>query len=828
MRTNLTLTSILFLLVAVFSSSLYAQRTCGAMEHLEMQLERSPKVAPMMDQIEQHTQEMINGRSAVNGIITIPVVFHVVWNTSAENLSDAQLQSQLDVLNEDFRRLNADAANTPSAFTGVASDIEIEFCLASVDPNGNPTTGITRTQTTRTSFGTNDEVKFASSGGKDAWPAGDYLNFWVCDIAGGILGYAQFPGGAAATDGVVNDYAYTGRFGSAQAPFNLGRTATHEVGHWLNLRHIWGDGNCNVDDFVGDTPTAGGPNYTGSPCTFPGPNSCNDGGGDQPDMFQNYMDYSDDGCMNLYTAGQKARMRALFEPGGFRASLLSSNGCGTASPPTCNDGIQNGDETGVDCGGSACQACPCNDNNLTLTIVLDNYPEETSWEIRNSSNTVVASGGTYGSQPDGSTVVENITLTDGNYTFTINDSYGDGICCAYGNGSYSLSDGSSVIASGGAFGASESTTFCTSGGTPPPPPTCDTPTGLSATPTEVDASLSWTAVSGAADYNIRARQVGTSAWTTGNNLGSPVNYTGLTSCTDYEFQVQANCTGATSDWSSSFVFTTTGCGGGGGCTTQQIDFNNFNTGWGIWNDGGSDCRRSANDAQYASGGTGRPVRLRDNTSTSVMTTDNLNLSGYESVTVDFTYLAVSMESGEDFWLQVSTDGGSSYTTVATWARGVEFANNVRENESVEITGSFSATTRLRFRCDATANNDRIYIDDVNLSGCFNAARQTSNNDEFVRLAEEAAAMPSISEVTLFPNPTQDQLNINFNFNRELEAKVNVYVTDMTGKMVQQQQWNTAAGFQRQQLDVSQLPSGTYLLHILSGDERVTQRFVVSH
>ncbi len=131
------------------------------------------------------------------------------------------------------------------------------------------------------------------------------------------------------------------------------------MGHWLNLRHIWGDGGCGVDDFVGDTPIAGGPNYTGTPCSFPGPNSCNTGSGDLPDMFQNYMDYSDDGCMNLFTDGQTSRMRALFASGGFRESLLSSNGCGTGTGGGCTvNGVQDGNETGVDCGGPDCPACP--------------------------------------------------------------------------------------------------------------------------------------------------------------------------------------------------------------------------------------------------------------------------------------------------------------------------------------------------------------------------------------------------------------------------------------------------------------------------------------
>ncbi|GIS08452.1 MAG: hypothetical protein CM15mP112_05640 [Flavobacteriales bacterium] len=198
-------------------------------------------------------------------IITIPVVVHVVYYNNTENISDQQIFSQIDILNEDFRRLNSDTINTPAAFQSVAADTEIEFCLATRDPNGNPTNGITRTSTTQTSFSTNDGVKYSSSGGKDAWNTSKYLNMWVCDLSGGLLGYTQFPGGTASSDGVVCDYAYFGDIGTASSPYDLGRTTTHEVGHWLNLRHIWGDSNCG-NDFCNDTPEHSGSNY-GCPST---------------------------------------------------------------------------------------------------------------------------------------------------------------------------------------------------------------------------------------------------------------------------------------------------------------------------------------------------------------------------------------------------------------------------------------------------------------------------------------------------------------------------------------------------------------------------------
>jgi hypothetical protein len=247
---------IIFLFSFLFIGQLCAQeRNCGTMIYLENQIEKDSSLNQRMNDNEIRLQSWIksNANQKVSNVITIPVVVHVVYNTNAENILDNQIQSQIDILNEDFRRLNTDAVNTPSSFQSLAADTEIEFCLASTDPNGNSTTGITRTSTSQSSFSTNNGVKYSSSGGIDAWNTSEYLNIWVCDISGGILGYAQFPGGNATSDGVVCDYAYFGNIGTATTPYHLGRTATHEVGHWLNLRHIWGDSNCG-DDFCNDTP----------------------------------------------------------------------------------------------------------------------------------------------------------------------------------------------------------------------------------------------------------------------------------------------------------------------------------------------------------------------------------------------------------------------------------------------------------------------------------------------------------------------------------------------------------------------------------------------
>lgn len=308
-------------LASVMATSAFAQqRNCATMEVHEAHLEHNHEYAERLAQIEENTARLLKNpdfmsRQEVSGVISIPVVVHVVYNNSTENISQAQIQSQIDVLNEDFRATNSDVSSVPALFAGRVADMEIEFVLDKV----------TRTSTSRTSFGTNDQVKFNSSGGKNAEDTDTKLNMWVCDISGGILGYAQFPGGAANTDGVVIDYQYFGNTGTATAPYDGGRTATHEVGHWLNLRHIWGDGGCSVDDFVSDTPLQGRSN---GGCPSFGTNSCGSGSSDEPDMFMNYMDYVQDDCMYMFSSGQKARLRATFEPGGGRESFVGGSGGG--------------------------------------------------------------------------------------------------------------------------------------------------------------------------------------------------------------------------------------------------------------------------------------------------------------------------------------------------------------------------------------------------------------------------------------------------------------------------------------------------------------------
>lgn len=316
---------ILTLLLSFFSAQLPLQaqtrRSCSTTEYLNGQLQSNPAVRYKMREVEMRTAENVrSARGDMLGVVTIPVVVHVVHNQDVQNISDEQIRSQIDVLNQDFGRTNSDRFDTPAHFGRLAVNSKISFQLASQDPYGNPTNGITRTRSNQGLFSpSNNGVKYSTMGGMDAWDTKSYLNIWVCKLGAGMLGYAQFPGGGPIeADGVVIDYKFFGTMGTVRAPFDQGRTCTHEVGHWLNLKHIWGDGPCETDDFVADTPPVADAHYG---CMHSA-KAC-DGG---PAMVSNFMDYTDDACMNLFTFGQAERMRALFAPGGFRRQMLFTKG----------------------------------------------------------------------------------------------------------------------------------------------------------------------------------------------------------------------------------------------------------------------------------------------------------------------------------------------------------------------------------------------------------------------------------------------------------------------------------------------------------------------
>lgn len=556
-------------------SSAQQSRNCGTMQNFNEILQLDPEMRSRMGEIERHTASFVrtNSQSQSQAIITIPVVVHVVYNTSSQNISDAQIQSQISVLTADFRRLNSDKSNTPSYFASKSADAQIEFCLAVRDPSGNVTTGITRTSTSSSSFSTNNYVKHDSYGGKSAWPASDYLNLWVCNISGNTLGYAQFPGGSAATDGVVIDYAYFGSGGSANYPYNKGRTATHEVGHWLNLRHIWGDASCG-NDYVSDTPTQASDN--GGCPGFPSA-SC----GNYSDMFMNYMDYTYDACMNAFSVGQASRMNALFGNGGFRASLKNSDGClAVGGPPPTGYCVSQGNDAsyewiaGVSI-GSINNTSGTNGGyndftmhgtdldqgssyNFTLTPGFASSAYQEYWKIYIDYN-----------QDDdftdaGELVYDAGSLSDAAVTgsFTVSTSASPGttrmrVSMKY-NGAQTACE---------SFGYGEIEDYAVAIKAP-----CPVPAGLSASSvTETTATLNW-ASTGAAGYDVQVKPTASSSWTTFTSTSVSMNVTGMSSGTAYEFRVRSACSqNNNSAYSGNSTYTTLSPTTSGFCGSNGSD-----------------------------------------------------------------------------------------------------------------------------------------------------------------------------------------------------------------------------------------------------------------
>ncbi len=308
---------LLLILIAVITNAI-GQDRCGTTykQYLETVKYRTS--------VKKHINKQSTILSITTDTLFIPVVVHVLYNDASQNISDEQIKSQIDVLNEDYAAINATAAQVPDAWKGLLQDSRMRFVLAARTPGTNPqnTNGITRKYVNASSFQFNDiSIKSAANGGVDAWSADQYLNIWVCNLANGILGFATLPGGAPEEDGVVIHYKAFGRIGDLSSKYNLGRSGTHEVGHWFELTHIWGDEpSCDIDDNVTDTPPQGDANYC---CPkYPKYDNCTSGGDGV--MFTNYLDYSDDKFMQFFTPGQIARMDTAIMD--YRNNLYLSEG----------------------------------------------------------------------------------------------------------------------------------------------------------------------------------------------------------------------------------------------------------------------------------------------------------------------------------------------------------------------------------------------------------------------------------------------------------------------------------------------------------------------
>lgn len=801
MKKTITL-AVLYLLSM---TSMFAQdlidRNCGAMDNLELRKQQDPTLESRMKQIENFTQNKIQEmqQNRIDGsIITIPVVVHVLYRNSTENISLAQIQSQLDVLNEDFRRTNPDADNVWSQ----AADSQIEFCLVTVDPNGNATSGITRKLTTRRNWGTNDDMKSTSTGGVNPWDTSQYLNMWIVPqmlrpTGETILGYAQFPGGSAATDGVVMGYNYFGRVGNVSAPFDGGRTTTHEVGHYFNLRHIWGDSNCG-NDFVSDTPTHQSPN-SGCPA---GRTSCG-----SIDMYQNYMDYSNDVCMNIFTTGQKDRMRAVLAAGGARRSLALSDKCGAVAQPTCTDGIQNGNETGVDCGGSC---TPCQTGNQYCdsqgNSVADEYISRVQLGSINKSS---------GAQSYSDFTSTSTDLSKGsNYTLTVTptwtgQTYSEGYAAwiDYNDDGDFTDSGEQILS-------------------------------IAATTTS-PVSGSFTVPAGATNGDKRLRV--------------SMKYNGVpTSCETFDY-------GEVEDYTVTIItgVTTppTGCSG----AISSFPYNEgFESGFGAWTQDSSDdfnwSRRSgatpsSNTGPSAASEGSQYVFMESSapnfsTKRSILVSPCFNLTGQSQATFNFEYHMYGAAAMGNLKLAVSTNNGSSWTTL--WTRSGN-QGNAWQNASVDLSAYANANIQLRFDgITGTTWQGDMAIDAVSLTNgspdkCagvspYNGSQSYSVGDQVTyqgnlyertgsgwtnlgacgtaRVLAEGFVQHLDVDISIYPNPVKG----NELFVRSNIENLAFTVVNMLGQEV-------AKGTSSQGVDVSSLQAGLYLIQFEVNTKIETRKFI---
>ncbi|MFN8283292.1 MAG: GEVED domain-containing protein [Chitinophagales bacterium] len=758
---------------SITSFSQNGYKKCSSAEVLERQLKADPTMKAKMDQIEQFTNAFIAKKAtqrqssstttnAATATVTIPVVFHVVYNTAAQNVSDAMILNQLAVLNADYGGTNTDISSLPAAFAGIkAGNTGIQFCLAQRTPAGAATTGIVRKSTTVTSFIDDDKVKKSSTGGDDAWDATKYLNIWLCNLGNGLLGYAQFPGGAAATDGVV--ILYSSLPGGASAPYDKGRTMTHEVGHWLNLRHIWGDATCG-SDLVSDTPTQQTSNF-GCP-TYPHVTCSNGANGD---LFMNYMDYTDDACMYMFSAGQSTRMNALFATGGARVGLVTSQGC---VPPTTTCGAPN---------GLASSAITTTGATVSWTAVSG----ATSYTLQYKTSAAT----TWTSVTGITTTSRALTgLTAGTtYNFQVSAT------CSSGTSAYT---------------ASTFTTTTTAS-------TCGTPTGLaSSSITTTGATVSWTAVSGATSYTLQYKTSAATTYTTVSGITTTSRaLTGLTAGTTYNFQVSATCSSGTSAYTAS-TFTTTSATTTTYCTSkgtsqsyEWIDLVSI----------GSISRTSAKETggyvntglstNLVIGSTGNTINFSAGFTSTVYTE-------YWRIYIDFNKDGDFADAGETIVSGSATGSGTYYATFSVPSTATAGSTRMR----VVMSDASTATSCGTFSYGETEDYTVNFTSSKTTKQGGSAADNTGTvySSETRQVANEAVVSKKGVEtkqvaLAVYPNPASNNAEIKFTLATAGNAKIRLM--DLTGRTVIERD----LGFMNEGdntytlTNLSDVSTGTYLL-----------------
>lgn len=824
---------------------------CGTMEYMEHLKTADPLLRTRWDELEAWTQDWISKNPAFNTktTITIPVVIHIVYNTTAENISDTRVYEQIDVLNRDYAGLNTHSMQAFS--TTLKANTGLQFCLAQKDPNGNPTTGIERRQTSVTEFSyTNDPVKHYSTGGLDAWDVTKYMNIWVCDLPSGLCGYAQFPAylagvttyGVNATFGLVVDYTCFGVTGTT-APQNQGGTTTHELGHCFNLYHTWGDvgdvwyNYCLGSDQCADvpnqyqsTPTAStSTTYTGvrtDQCTYVSPGI----------MYTNFMDYTGDQEWANFTPNQTSRIQACFASGGPLYSLTLSDAC---TPPGTTCGVPSGlnatsvTTTSATLGWTAVTGATSYSiqyrqtgtttwttlTSSTNSITINGLTAATSYEFQvqtvcSSGSSTYSSSYTFTTQsivtcgvPSGLTATSittsSATLTwtavsgatsynvqyrqAGTTTWTTTSTSGTSLAISGLVSSTTYEFQVQTVCSSGTSAYSAAATFTTL-----TPVSCGVPAGLTATNiTTGSVTLSWTAVTGATSYSVRIKPVSSTTWTTATATTTSINFTGLTANTQYEFQVSATCSGGTSAYSASALFTTPQASGY--CTSNSLNYSTYGY---IYKVSVGTFTKYSGASAY-SNFTSYVIPLTPGSYTSLSFSNGAFTFNYWRVWIDYNKDGDFLDAGEQVWSGYGNAPSGGFIVPST------ASGQTRMRVSMK-TYSYPSP------CEIFSYGE---VEDYTVS--FGASKQPS-----FAFYEEFLPAPVISDVLVFPNPASG--NAKVSFSSDNDCRISLKMTDPTGRTVFAKESDATKGSNEINLDLYGLPDGLYFIEMSEGNcvERV--------
>lgn len=863
---------------------------------LESPSEFEQWLAPLVREYEAQAT-YANGRA----VTTIPIIFHVIHDNEAvgsgDNLSAALINAQITQLNNDFRKI---AGTSGANSNAVGADTEVEFCAATIDENGITMSepGINRVNRnskgwTAPPYGTcnpnfNDAYIEGTIKPQSGWDPTKYLNIWVCDLNCGILGYAQFPsssglgglnsnGGSANTDGVV---VIPSSVGSTTSPnpaggsYNKGRTLTHEIGHWIGLRHIWGDGGCGVDDFCNDTPTSDAANY-GCPTTH---TSCG-----STDMVQNYMDYTDDDCMNIFTQDQKSRMQTVLANSPRRVELVTSDRCGsggggggecssTVSSFPYSEGFESSfgawtqdtnddlDWTRQSGGTPSSNTGPSSAAAGSFYAFVEasspNNPNKTARLTSPCFDLSAASTATfsfqyhmYGAAAMGNLLVEVSDDNGSSWSTEFNQSGNQGN--QWNAGSVNLSgylgstiqvrfvtttgstwqgdvsiDDVELSTSGGGGGGNA----CTG--------------GITSFPynTTFESNLGgWTQGSGD-DFDWARRSGTTPSSNTGPSSASEGSFycyieSSSPNYSTKEAALNSPCFDLSGESTANFSFSYHMYGAAAmGGLELQASVDNGSTWSNVWSESGNQGNAWLSATVSLAAYTGGSVQLRFLGTTGTtwqgdMAIDDLSLttSGGGGGGCTNVSLAITLDQypSETSW----TITNSSGTTVASGS-GYSTANGSVNETACLPAGCYDLNFFDSYGdgiCCTYGNGSYTLTSSAGTlasGGSFTSSETTnfcvsgSNRQD----ASAAAPVRGYGDLSLYPNPTRDLLN--FNFNSELDGAARIQVTDLTGKILMAKSFEMHAGENQNLIQVNTLPQGTYLILLNSEQGTLSRRFVV--